>query len=296
MANARHDHAGAVSTRRRSGLALQARRTLQSVLLSQGEKVRAARKRRGWTQVELARHVGVSPSMISAIERGEGGTLSLELWQQVALALDVPLRLEIGRDALEEPADAGHLRVQELVLRLGRATGRRRTFELAAKPDDPRHSTDVGLIDDSLRILLLVECVNTLGNINASIRSSDRKRAEAEALAISIGNGDPFEVRTCWVVRATRRNRQLLATYPELFMTRFPGSSRGWTDALTNGISPPTEPGLVWCDINAMHLFEWRPRRSQQSFSSTSAGCRRRRLSEIHASGSAVSSRTRSGR
>jgi transcriptional regulator with XRE-family HTH domain len=212
--------------------------------------------------VELARRTGVSPSTISAVERGDGGTLSLELWQQVALVLYLPLKLEIGRDLMEEPVDAGHLRVQELVLRLGRATGRRRNFELATKPDDPRRSTDVGLIDDVARLLLLIECVNTFGNVNASIRSSDRKRAEVDALGIAIGNGDPFAVRTCWVVRATRRNRLLLATYPELFGTRFPGSSRGWVDALTQGKSPPTEPGLVWCDINATHIFEWRPRRT----------------------------------
>jgi hypothetical protein len=95
--------------------------------------------------------------------------------------------------------------------------------------------------------LLLIECVNTFGNINASIRSSDRKRAEAEALAIAIGSGDPYAVRTCWIVRATR----------------FPGSSRGWADALTNGKPPPTEQGLVWCDIGATHVFEWRSRRSR---------------------------------
>ncbi len=140
-------------------------------------------------------------------------------------------------------------------------TGRRRTYELATKPDDPRRSTDVGLIDDVARLLLLIECVNTFGNVNASIRSSDRKRAESEARGIAIGNGQPYAVRTCWVVRATRRNRLLLATYPELFATRFPGSSRGWVDALTKGQSPPYEAGLVWCDINATHVFEWRPRR-----------------------------------
>ncbi len=254
-----------MSTRRRTSLAARARRSLQPLLISEGQKIRRARKRRGWTQVEIARRIGVSSSTISALERGDGGTLSLELWQQVALALDVPLKVEVGRDALEEPVDAGHLRMQELVLRLGRATGRRRTFELATKPDDPRRSTDVGLIDDAARLLLLIECVNTFGTINASIRSSDRKRADAEALAVAIGHGDPYAVWTCWVVRATRRNRQLLATYPELFATRFPGSSRGWVEALTKGNSPPDQAGLVWCDINATHVFEWRPRRSLQA-------------------------------
>lgn len=241
---------------------MQARRALQPLLVSEGQKVRRARNRRHWTQPDLARRTGVSPSTISALERGDGATLSLELWKQVAIVLDLHLKLEIGRDSMEEPVDAGHLRIQELVLRLGRATGRRRTFELATKPEESGRSTDVGLIDDLARLLLLIECVNTFGNVNASIRSSDRKRAEADALAIAIGTGNPYGVRTCWIVRTTKRNRQLLATYPELFATRFPGSSRGWVKALTTDTRPPAEPGLVWCDVNATHLFEWRPGRA----------------------------------
>ena len=161
---------------------------------------------------------------------------------------------------MEEPADAGHLGVQELVLRLGRLAGYRRTYELPTKPSDPSLSTDVGLIDDVNRRLLQVECVNVFGNINAAIRSSDRKRAEAEAHAISIGNGEPYSVHQVWVVRATRRNRALLARYPELFATRFKGSSKQWVAALLTGAKPPNELGLVWCDVRATRLFEWRPR------------------------------------
>jgi transcriptional regulator with XRE-family HTH domain len=250
----------AVPTRRRTSLAVQARRALQPLLTSEGQKVRRARHRRRWTQPDLARRTGVSASTISALERGDGASLSLELWQQVCLALDLPLRVEIGRDRMEEPVDAGHLRIQELALRLGRSTGRRRTFELATKPEDPSRSTDVGLIDDVAQLLLQIECVNTFGNVNASIRSSDRKRAEANALAIARGTGHPYAVRTCWIVRATKRNRTLIASYPDLFANRFPGSSRGWVDALTKGTAAPPEPGLVWCDVGATRLFEWRPR------------------------------------
>lgn len=53
-----------------------------------------------------------------------------------------------------------------------------------------------------------------------------------------------------WVVRATARNRLLVARYPEVFATRFPGSSRAWVAALTAGGPIPTEPGLVWCDAD----------------------------------------------
>jgi transcriptional regulator with XRE-family HTH domain len=253
-----------MSSRRASSLSAQAGRQLQPLLTREGAKIRRARHRRRWTQRELARRVGTTQPTISKIERGVGGRLSLQLWQQVATLVGLPLDLTLGRDALEEPLDAGHLGIQELILRLGRMigrlTGRRRTFELPTKPANPSLSTDVGLTDDANRQLLQVECVNTFGNINAAVRSTDRKRAEAEALAISIGHGQPYTVHQCWVVRATRRNRALLARYPELFAARFTGSSRAWVDALTKGTPPPTELGLVWCDVGATRIFEWRPR------------------------------------
>jgi hypothetical protein len=201
----------------------------------------------------------LAQSTISQIERGDGGTLSLETWQRVAITLDLRLDLTLGRDPLEEPVDAGHLAIQELVLGLGRSRGHRRTFELPTRPADPSLSTDVGLIDDAQRRLVQVECVNTFGNINAPVRSSDRKRAEAEAYAVAIGHGEPYVVHQCWVIRSTRRNRALLARYPETFRSRFRGSSKAWVAALTSGSQPPAEAGLVWCDLAATRLFEWRP-------------------------------------
>ena len=195
------------------------------------------------------------------MERGDGGSLSLEAWQQVALVLQLHLELTLGRDPMEEPADAGHLAVQELVLRLGRNIGMRRHFELPTKPANPQLSTDVGLIDDVKRRLIQVECVNVFGAVNAAVRSSDRKRAEADELAVAVAHdGEPYTVHQVWVVRATRRNRALLARYPELFATRFTGSSVQWVNALTKGTAPPIELGLVWCDVGATRIFEWRQR------------------------------------
>lgn len=247
-----------MSNRKRWPLDAEARRRLAEQMAREGRGVRAARKRRRFRQVDLGAKAGLCQSVISKVELGMGGTLSLVAWQRIAIVLDLPLRFELGRDALEEPRDAGHLAMQELVMRLGRATGRRRTFELATKPADPSRSVDVGLIDDGQRALVRVECVNSWGDVGASIRSSDRKRAEAEALAMSIGSGDPYSVHECWVVRATRRNRALVARYPELFASRFPASSRVWRVALTLGATPPLGRGLVWCDVKATRIFEWR--------------------------------------
>jgi transcriptional regulator with XRE-family HTH domain len=232
------------------------------VLVREGSKVRQARKRRRWTQAELGRRASLAQPTISDLERGKGGSLTLQTWQQVALALALPLDIALGRDALQEPADAGHLAIQELVLRLGRPLGYVRLFELPTKPSDPSHSTDVGLRNDRERRLILNECWNVFGNVNAAVRSSDRKKTEAEALAIATGDGRPYTVHQVWVVRATRRNRALLARYPEIFAARFTGSSKAWVDALTKGTPPPTEPGLVWCDVPCTRIFEWRPGRN----------------------------------
>ena len=96
-------------------------------------------------------------------------------------------------------------------------------------------STDVGLRGDRRRILILVECWNTIGDLGAAARATSRKLAEVEALAIAQGGERPFTVRGVWVVRATARNRALVARYPEVFATRFPGSSARWVAALTIG-------------------------------------------------------------
>ena len=194
------------------------------------------------------------------MECGNGGSLSVDVWQRAFVALDRPLRLDLPRDRLDGPADAGHLIVQELVLRLARAAGYRSTFELPTRPMDPRHSADVGLRHDIRRVLALAECWNLMGDIRAAARSTNRKLAEAERLSTVLGGERPHRVAGCWVVRATRRNGEIVSHYPEVFAARFPGSSVAWVRAITAGSEPPSEPGLIWCDVAGPWLFPWRRR------------------------------------
>lgn len=253
-------------------LAAEAHRRNLEQLARLGGEVRAARLRRRRTQQQVADDAGVSRSAESAIERGLGGGQTLDTLQRVALAAGRPLVVSLERDRLEDTADAGHLAIQELMLRLGRRAGAAGSFELATRPAEPWRSTDVGLRDDRRRILVLIECWNTFGDLGSAARSSERKRAEAAMFAVAIGGARPYRVATCWVVRATKRNRALVARYPEVFRARFPGSSLGWVRALTETSTaagarrppePPAEPGLVWCDVPATRLFAWRQRGSR---------------------------------
>ncbi len=224
-----------------------------------GREVRASRHRRGLTQAALAARVALRQARISEIERGEGGSAPLRAWVALAGALGRSIWITMARDPAEGPADAGHLAVQELVLRLAREAGRRSAFELPTRASDPWRSADVGIRDDVRRQLLLVEAWNLIDDIGASARATSRKVAEADRLAATLGgDGQPYAVRSCWVVRATRRNRALVRRYPEVFAARFPGSSRAWVDALVRGVEPPPEPGLVWCDVGTTALRAWR--------------------------------------
>ena len=147
---------------------------------------------------------------------------------------------------------AGHLEIQEHLLKLARATGRRGTFELPTRPSDPVRSTDVGIHDPTTRTRILAECWNTFGDLGAATRATNRKRHEAAA------TWPDDRIATVWVVRATATNRALLARYPPIVDAAFPGSSRDRVRALTLGEPSPMEPGLVWYDPGTGRLTERR--------------------------------------
>jgi len=241
---------------RRSTLVIEAMRRNQEQRARVGGEIRVLRERREWTRIELARRAGIGRMVESRIERGVGG-MDLDALQRIAVALDRPLLVSFGRDLIEGPADAGHLAMQELVLRLGRAAGYQGLFELATRPSESWRSVDVVLTAEPGRRAIVVECWNSIGDVGAGVRSSDRKRAEVETLAAARW-GAEGQVGLVWVVRASARNRDLVHRYPEVFAARFPGSSRDWVRAITTGGPLPVASGLVWSDVGATRLLEWR--------------------------------------
>jgi transcriptional regulator with XRE-family HTH domain len=238
-----------MSRGRRSGLVTEADRRARQQRAQLGGEIRSSRLRRHWTQQLLSDRAGVDRQSVSRIERGVT-RLDVDVLLRLGIALNRYPEIRFERDTLEQPVDAGHLAMQELVLRFGRTCGYSGTFELPTRPAEPWRSADVGLAAPQRRMLILGECWNTFGDLGASARSSARKVAELENLAIARW-GTVARVGLVWVVPATARNRALVARYPEIFASRFPGSSRAWVWALTAGADPPAEPGLVWCDVAA---------------------------------------------
>jgi transcriptional regulator with XRE-family HTH domain len=242
--------------RRRAVLAAEAERRWRERRARLGGDIKAIRRRRKWSQAELGRRAGLGVSVIGRAERGMGG-LDLEALERIVLALGVPLTLGVGRDLREDVADAGHLAMQELVIRLARHAGLTTQFEMPTRPSDPSRSSDVALGAPDRHIAIDVECWNTFGDVGAAARSSSRKVVDLEQLAVARWGADA-RAALIWVVRDTARNHALVARYPEVFASRFPGSSLAWLRALIEGGDVPAEPGLVWCDLAGERLHAWR--------------------------------------
>lgn len=226
-------------------------REAQALAATIGQEVRRGRVALGWTQAALAARVGIHQSWLGEIERGGGAGVPLHVWVALGIAIGRPLTVGLSRAIEPAVRDAGHLAVQELVLSLAQRHGRRRGFELSTKS---LRSIDVGLFDDVQRVMILAEIWNTLDDVGAARRDTNRKVAEASDLALARG-GPAFRVASCWVVRATAVNRALVSRFPSVFETAFPGSSREWVAALRDGAAPPELPGLVWADVAGTRLF-----------------------------------------
>jgi transcriptional regulator with XRE-family HTH domain len=241
---------------RRGAVEVEAARRWAARRAKLGADIKAVRLRRRWSQADMGRRARLGRGVIARLEQGVG-RFDLEVLERLAIVMGVPLNVSLGRDPREDVADAGHLAMQELLLRLGRRTGFDRQFEVATRPSEPWRSADVVLGSDARRTFIHQECWNTFGDLGAAARSSTRKLAELEQLAVAKW-GAEGRAALVWVVRDTARNRALVARYPEVFATRFPGSSRRWVEALTQGGPIPTEPGLVWCDPRRGELRAWR--------------------------------------
>jgi len=237
------------------------RRRATRALATLGEQLALARRRRHWTQRDLGQRVGLTQARISQIEAGRGGGVPTELWFALAEAVRLPLRFELGRDPLHELEDAGHLELQELLIGLARSAGFNATFELPTRTASPGLSVDVGIRDDTRRLMVIEECWNTFGNLGASVRNTRRKLVELEALAVAAGGEHgPYRTGACWVVRDVPRNLEVLDRYPQIFAATFTGDSGEWLRVLTRrGGLPPVDPGLVLCDPRRGRLRPWRP-------------------------------------
>ena len=70
-----------------------------------GTQIAGARKKKGWSQAELAKHASISRATIEALENGRTGELGFSKITKILAALGMELKLEesgSGRPTLDE--------------------------------------------------------------------------------------------------------------------------------------------------------------------------------------------------
>lgn len=225
-----------------------------------GVSLRESRLRQGRLQREVAAEAGISQNWVSMIERGQGAGASLETWAAVTAAVDEQLVVYLERaPGATLPRDHAHLQGQEFVIRTSRPGGWRPMPEAAIDPLAYRsRSVDVLLERRAHREIAIVEIWDWFDDIGAALRSLDGKVEAVRAQNTAAG----YRASGLWVVRATRRNRALVAELHALFAAKFPAPSRAWLRTLDDADAPmPAESGFVWADVHATRLFAARLRR-----------------------------------
>ena len=167
----------------------------------------------------------------------------------------------------DRPRDHEHLRRQQLVLETAGAGGWTARLEVALDPGIVRsRSVDVLLTRTRTREIAVVEVWDWLDDIGAAVRSSDAKVETVRSrLAVEEPSTRPWTVAELWILRGTRRNRGLVASFDAVFATRFPEPSNAWLMALTcPDARMPSRPGLLWTDVTGTSLVTRRARTTGQ--------------------------------
>jgi transcriptional regulator with XRE-family HTH domain len=204
------------------------------------------------TQAEASARAGVSQAYWSALERGVATTATLETLAACAAAVDTELAAFLqARPGADLPRDIVHLRGQAAIVREATPGGWRAGVEVPIDPEARRsRSIDVVLERTARREIAVVELINLVADAGQDMRGLSDKVA-----AVRRERPDA-RVAGLLAIRATRRNRALIAELAPVIDARFQASSIAWLRALHDPIVPmPATDGLVWARVDGAGLF-----------------------------------------
>jgi len=194
-------------------------RRLQSDM---GVELRDARLARGLRQVDVARATKTSISHISRVELGLLPDLSVA--DAARLGAVVGLRLH----ARFYPAggglrDAAQL---DLIRRFRARIGDRWSWQLEAPLNIPGDLRAFDALISNATVIIAVEAITRLRDAQAQLRAATLKQRDGQVRRLLI------------LVRATRHNREALASAADVLATSFPLGTRATLWALSEGADP----------------------------------------------------------
>ena len=156
-----------------------------------------------------------------------------------------------ARPGADLPRDIAHLRGQATIVREAQRGGWRAGVEVPIDPDARRsRSIDVALERTARHEIAVVELVDLIADAGHDMRGLSDKVA-------AVRRANPgYRVAGLLAVRATRRNRSLVAELGPLIEARFPASSVAWIRTLHDpAAAMPGTDGLVWARVDGGGLF-----------------------------------------
>jgi transcriptional regulator with XRE-family HTH domain len=188
-----------------------------------GLTLRALRRRRGWTQADVARRARLSQSTVSRVERGEGAELTSRTLERVAEALEARLSVRVlyAGEAADRLLDAAHAAIVDDVVILLRGLGWDVATEVTFAFFGERGSVDVLALHRASGSLLVVEVKSAVPDLQSMQASLDTKVRLAGRIASQRG----------WVARTVSRllilpddstSRRRVAQHAATFAVTFP--------------------------------------------------------------------------
>jgi transcriptional regulator with XRE-family HTH domain len=158
---------------------------------------RALRRKRAWTQQQVAHGAGVSRACIQRIERGGADSVNGGALRRVAAALGARFeqRLLWQGEALDRLLDEDHARLVDGVVRWLRSHGWEAVPEVTFAIYGERGSIDILAFHPATGSLLVVEVKTVVPDMQGMLSTLDRKVRLAPRIARDRG----------WTVRTTSR-------------------------------------------------------------------------------------------
>jgi transcriptional regulator with XRE-family HTH domain len=187
-----------------------------------GQDLRLLRRRKGWTQTQLASAAGTTRWFVSEIERARAGRVNLDVVARLVAALSV--RVLFQGEGLDRLRDRAHARLVDDLVTLLTAAGWEVATEVSFNEYGERGSIDVLAFHPATGSLLVVEVKTVVPDVGGMLMTLDRKVRLASRIAAARG----WDVRTvsrllAFPERRTVRRRVL--DHAATFAVGFPSRS-----------------------------------------------------------------------
>lgn len=198
-----------------------------------GRIIREVRIRKTLRQRDLADAAGVSQGLISRIELGRFGNLSLAKIRRVADVLGITISLDAWWRSgnVDGLVDRGHAALVDHVVATLRADGWVTRVEVTFNHFGERGAADIVAWHPQERILLIVEVKTRIGDIQATASAFERKvRILPDALLAEAG-WRPRTVARLLVIAETHANRTVVREHQGIFDAIWPArtsETRRW--------------------------------------------------------------------